>query len=338
MTSAPDCPIGSAQRAVRHAIGIDENGLGPRMGPLVATGVRLRIEGRSPSMAALRSATGIDDSKRVFSPARRDRGEGLALGLLGRTPAGSVALIDCVGMPAPFSPPPECPFDAPFARRGACPAVMGDAPLPRWALGTGLRGGPASAFTSADEPGCGAADLRAALAAFGIVVERIVSIILCPGMLNARLAAGVSKLAVDLSLFETVAEELAAGAAGGIRIVCGKIGATERYAERFSIWKGRAIRVLDESHGISRYAVGGIGEVAFVLDADAIEPAVAMASVVGKYLREVWMDDLARSFDWPGRAPSGYHDALTTRFLDHAERSLAGGTSGLPAGCLRRLR
>lgn len=297
-------------------VGIDENGLGPRMGPLVVTGVRLA--GPAHPMERLRAAAGLDDSKSVFSGGRRARGEALALAILGlrSDPGGLPGLLSGIGVRAPWGRPPACPFDAAAADLGVCPAVASHGPLPRWGAS-----GPSAA--------------RDALDALGVVVERVSSVVLCPGALNARLERGVSKLAVDLALFETVGD---VSAGGDARVVCGKVGATDRYASRFSIWSGRVAGVLEESRAASRYLIDGVGEVMFALDADATEPAVAMASVVGKYVRELWMDGMAASFDWRGPHPSGYHDRVTASFLEHCAAAVAAGRSALPAYCLLRLR
>jgi ribonuclease HII len=300
-------------------IGIDENGLGPRMGPLVVTGVRLRQDGPPPTMAALRAATGLDDSKRVFSPAHRDRGEAKALGVLGRpVPSDLPALLAGLAVAVPWTPPAEC-VDADAGIRGMCPAVSAARrPLPRWA--------------GAPEP------LASRLAALGLVVERFASAVLCPGTLNVALRDGTSKLAVDLRLFETVAEELCRDSPGEAAVVCGKVGGTDRYASRFVAWAGRVAGTLVESRARSTYDVVGAGRVSFVRDADAAEPAVAIASVVGKYVRELWMDDLAGALGWEGPTPSGYHDAATARLAERARERIAAGASILPAGCVLRLR
>ncbi|MDI7267745.1 MAG: hypothetical protein QME96_07115, partial [Myxococcota bacterium] len=132
-------------------VGIDENGLGPRMGPLVVTGVRLA--GPAHPMERLRAATGLDDSKRVFSGGRRARGEALALAILGlrSDPGGLGGLLSSIGLPPPWPLPAACPFDGAVAARGCCPAVASDAPLPRWG-GDPLRRGADRRFAAHRPP------------------------------------------------------------------------------------------------------------------------------------------------------------------------------------------
>lgn len=331
--------------AARRVIGADENGLGPTLGPLVVTGVLLRLEGPTPTVAALRAATGLDDSKRVFAPGRRGRGEALALGTLGIRSARSPAeLAAGRTVPLPWAPPAACalrtagegdpPEDAgaspsslnprhlgcsasSAAPTTLCPALPAR-PLPRWA----------------DE----VRDVRGGLARLGVAIERVAWAVLCPGILNVALADGVSKLAVDLRLFEAVVEALRDGVEGPCEAVCGKVGGTDRYAGRFAAWAGRVRRVEVESRARSAYDVEGIGRVSFVRDADASEPAVATASVLGKYVRELWMDDLAAAAGWSGPTPSGYHDAASRRLEARLRERAAAGTLSLPLGCVRRAR
>ena len=304
----------------RRIIGVDENGLGPKLGPLVVTGVRLRLEGAPPSFAALREATGLDDSKRVFAPGRRGRGEALALGVLGVRGAGSPAELLAGRLVAlPWEPPEACPSTPRLLDSSTlpCPALP-LRPLPRWT--NEVR------------------DVAAGLERLGVVVERVACAVLCPGTLNVALADGTSKLAVDLRLFEVVVQALRDDAAGPCEAICGKVGGTDRYAGRFVGWAGRPVRVELESRARSTYEVAGLGRVSFVRDADASEPAVATASVVGKYVRELWMDDLAAAAAWEGPTPSGYHDAASERLAARLRERIAAGVLAYPVGCIRRTR
>ncbi|MBN1769648.1 MAG: hypothetical protein JXB32_00170 [Deltaproteobacteria bacterium] len=335
----------------RRIIGVDENGLGPRLGPLVVTGVRLRLAGAPPSMAELRAATGLDDSKRVFAPGRRGRGEALALGVLGvRTAASPVGLLAGRAAALPWAPPEACPLSAAGRIGGLGPGGAGAAPLPPRAAPSGLppRAAPSGPPWEARCPALPVRalprwtnevrDVTAGLERLGVVVERVAWAVLCPGTLNVALADGTSKLAVDLRLFEVVVEALRADAGEGCETVCGKVGGTDRYGPRFAAWEGRVREVELESRARSTYEVAGVGRVSFVRDADAAEPAVATASVLGKYVRELWMDDLAAAAGWEGPVPSGYHDAASERLEARLRERIAAGALSLPIGCVRRLR
>ena len=132
-----------------------------------------------------------------------------------------------------------------------------------------------------------------------------------------------------------VATELRRDAEADAEVLCGKVG--ERTATRSgSSVVGARVRALVESRARSAYDVPGIGRVSFVRDGDATEPAVAIASVVGKYVRELWVDDLARAVGWAGPAPSGYHDEATARLEATTREAIGAGVCRLPAGCVLR--
>ena len=70
---------------------------------------------------------------------------------------------------------------------------------------------------------------------------------------------------------------------------------------------------------VAAYRFPGVGELEFVQDADASDRLVGVASLVGKWMREALMARVARHYrasdpDLPD--PSGYHDPVTTRFVD----------------------
>ena len=54
-------------------------------------------------------------------------------------------------------------------------------------------------------------------------------------------------------------------------------------------------------------------------DADASDPLVMLASLVGKYVREILMDRIAgyyrNELKDPDLSPSGYHDPVTAKFV-----------------------
>ena len=76
--------------------------------------------------------------------------------------------------------------------------------------------------------------------------------------------------------------------------------------------------VAVEGRPASRYRLAGLGTVAFVRDADGSDLLVALASLVGKYVREVLMNKISAHYrrDDPSLPrPSGYRDPVTERFI-----------------------
>ena len=72
----------------------------------------------------------------------------------------------------------------------------------------------------------------------------------------------------------------------------------------------------------SGYYFPGLGEVYFVQDADARDPLVMLASLVGKYVRELLMARISRfhGADSDEERVSGYHDPKTSAWVTATQR------------------
>jgi len=97
------------------------------------------------------------------------------------------------------------------------------------------------------------------------------------------------------------------------------VGGMRKYRDYFRHLEVSKVEVLRESRPACHYSVRGIGEISFEVSSDDRHLPVAMASMVGKYLRELLMERqnqfyLAHDESLP--RPSGYHDPVTTRFVD----------------------
>jgi ribonuclease HII len=115
------------------------------------------------------------------------------------------------------------------------------------------------------------------------------------------------------------------------------IGGIRDYASRFTRFEPHRVASLAGRRGQRRYAVDGVGEIRFEVDADARHLPVALASIVGKYVREVWMRRIGEFYRQgdPGlRLASGYHDPVTTRFIAATEASRR--RLGIAPDCFRR--
>ena len=170
-------------------MGVDENGLGPRLGPLVATSVVLEASRYGRAALCQRGlGLGLTDSKETGGFGRMAFTESVALALVERGGAGVPASVDgffdCV---APESRPRLracCPDEA-TARQ--CWAV--DPSLPMF-------GGSAAQGRRLLDRLIGRSSLR---------IVDVQSRVACAGMLNAKHSDGTNKLAVDL---EPVAKNL----------------------------------------------------------------------------------------------------------------------------------
>jgi ribonuclease HII len=279
-------------------VGVDENGLGPLLGALVSTAVTLEVSAYdAAALRALGLAAGLTDSKKSGGFGRMARCESVALALAeslaGRAIDDVDAFLDAIaeGGVAPL--------------RAPCPARAG----PQcWSESLALPayGGSAAAGHA----------LLAGLVAAGVAVRRVRTAVACAGVLNAQLDRGVNKLGVNLAAFERLVLDARERAGEDVLAVCGMIGGIRKYDAHFRHFA--LAQAEEQGGGVSAWRVPGVGSVRFVVDADDGHLPVALASMVGKYVREVTMERVVRFYRArvPGLpAASGYHDPVTRRFV-----------------------
>jgi ribonuclease HII len=297
-------------------VGMDENGLGPQLGPMVVTGVLARVSERGARYLRaldLRSMPRIDDSKKVA-----------AFGNTGLAEAWARAL--CPGAASPdeiierLSLMPERELRAP------CPS--GVAPQ-CWAAGGG--------FSAPDSLVAAVEADRAALLAEGVELAQARSVILCSERLHRLKGGGRSLFQIDLNAMEQLLLAFREQTPGDLEAVCGKVGGFNRYLANLGPLSGRLATIEEEGRPRSTYRFAGLGRVSFVRDADGTDALVAIASLVGKYLREVLMGKVASFYlarDAALIRPSGYRDPVTARFvLATVEARRA---AGVPERCFLR--
>lgn len=318
--SSPACYI------VRmRVIGADENGLGPWLGPLVSTAVAIDVERYDADfLREFGESWGIADSKRSSHFGHMARAEAFSLALaereLGRPVTTMHAFLGALAL------------DGLAALRHLCPG--GEAELACWGPDLAL-----PAFGGDVEEG------RRRLSAFeasGARVRSVRTLPSCAKALNLARRQGRNKLRMDLHAFERLVlacalagDEPAPDGGEEVLAICGLVGGIRRYVASFGHWRGA--RVLTEIHGLSAYHVPGLGEVRFEIKADARHMPVALASMVGKYVRELFMARLNRHWQLrlPGVRPaSGYHDSVTKALVKASESTRR--ERGLPDECFLR--
>ncbi|MFO0680999.1 MAG: hypothetical protein U0234_03060 [Sandaracinus sp.] len=281
-------------------LGIDENGLGPRLGPLVATGVVLEVAAYDARALARRGArAGIGDSKATAGFGRMAAAESVSLALaeraISRVPETVDELLAAIAV------------DGAEALRAPCPASTAAQcwsevlPLP-------VFGGDVAEGRKA----------LAKLARAGVEVRRARSAIACARAFNEGVDRWGSKLRVDLALFESLMRDARASLATDLHVICGMVGGVRKYREHFTSMSVERLETLEESRHACRYRVAELGEVHFEVDSDAGHLPVALASMLGKYVRELGMhrqNAFYRRHD-PGLPDvSGYHDPVTGEFV-----------------------
>ncbi|MBI5532633.1 MAG: hypothetical protein HY898_07960 [Deltaproteobacteria bacterium] len=304
-----------------HA-GIDENGLGPQLGPMLVTAVMARVS-ESARQGLRQDGTRflherLDDSKALVSHGKVALAEAWARAVAERCKiraSSPDALVEALAL------------EQRHQRVSMCP----DLGLTQcWsAEGEGFE---------ADEAQVDAArqDLDL-LDRRGIDVVWARSLIVCVRALNEARHNGCGRFESDLHAMERLILAARAEACQDIEVVCGKVGGLQRYVPAMSVLGDRLHTVLGEERACSSYGFPGVGIVHFRRDADGSDPLVALGSLVGKYLRELLMKRIVRFYqrqepELPDA--SGYNDPVTARFV---RATLARRRRlGIPDLCFRR--
>ncbi|MGB5701877.1 MAG: hypothetical protein WBM48_03590 [Polyangiales bacterium] len=302
-------------------MGVDENGLGPRLGPLVATSLTLETPRYARSALCERGLRlGLTDSKETGGFGRMGFTESVALALLAEgdacAPRSADRLLHRV-FPEVQPRLKSCCPNASTAEQ--CWGI--DLELPTF-------GGDEAFGRDLLERLVGRSRLR---------IVDVQSRIACAGVLNAKSVSGQNKLAVDLELFEDLIDSVHRHHGAPLLAVCGMVGGIRDYASRFGRFDADRVQQLKARKGQRRYAVEGVGELRFEVDADARHLPVALASIVGKYVREICMrriGEFYRRGDPELQLASGYHDPVTTRFIRATE--LPRRKLGIAQDCFRR--
>jgi ribonuclease HII len=302
-----------------HRIGTDENGLGARLGPLVVTAVLARIDEAGEKLLgaelpeALRAD--LDDSKALVSHANYALAEGWARVLGGADAASPNELLQRLTLETSLELRAPCPDHVAHQ----CWNVAGE--------GFGAPGELVERLSSH----------RADLARRGVDIVCVRSSIVCSRRLNEARERGIHRFLADLHAMERLVLALQKTAGGEVLAICGKVGGMNEYSKFFGPLAGWLHAIIEQGRDSSAYRFPRIGEFHFVRDADARDPLVMLASLVGKWVRELLM---ARVSHWyaadPSERPSGYHDPHTARFVEAT--ALVRRERRVPDICFERAR
>jgi ribonuclease HII len=304
-------------------VGIDENGLGPRLGPLVVTAVTARVDGgghkrvHTRPRGSLRARLG--DSKRLVRYGDSALGE-----------AWARAIIQRMGGEQPESPEGlvrSLSLDDAETLRAPCPEGHIEQ---CWGLGE-------EAFTAESQLVADVDRDLAKLEAWGISVLRATCVVACVRRLNEGVARGLTRFHLDLHAMERLVLDTRDRAGADVIATCGKVGGFDYYSTAFGPMNGRLHAVAEEGRARSEYFVPGVGTIAFVRDAEDKHLLVGMASLIGKWVRDLLMARIVRyhrGLDPNLPNASGYHDPVTTRFVDATR--LARKHRELPDDCFER--
>jgi ribonuclease HII len=284
---------------VSWRVGVDENGLGARLGPLVVTAVLASVtaDGQRTLSRRLRGkiAEDLDDSKRLVSHSNVALGEAWARVLTGERHATPEALFEELSLESAHSLREGCPSHI----ERQCWGVAGES------------------FESSMELRARISGHVERLRQRGVEVRSVRVTTLCTQRLNRARDQGKNRFVSDLHAMERLVLALREHAGAEIVATCGKVGGMSDYERFFGPLSGRLRCVLSATRQQSAYRFPGLGDVHFVQDADARDPLVMLASLVGKYVRELLMSRVSRFY--PARegedSVSGYHDPRTDEWV-----------------------
>ncbi|HRI66937.1 MAG TPA: hypothetical protein PK156_21975 [Polyangium sp.] len=307
-------------------LGVDENGLGPRLGPMLVTAVMARVTEDGARVVERKPRGGLaerlGDSKEMVAYGDIALAEAWARALAmrgaGRANAAFASVDDLVHAIA---------FEDRTKLRAPCPDHVA-----------------AQCWNTNDEKFVATDELVATigkdldkLASKGVTIVAVRSSIVCTKRLNDGLDRGKSRFTMDLHAMEELILSLRQFAGEEVEAICGKVGGFGKYSGAFGPLGGQMHAILQESRAKSMYRFPGLGDIAFVQDGDASDLLVSLASMVGKWMREVLMERIVRHYqglvpELPGA--SGYHDPVTAKFVLATE--LVRTEKRIPDDCFER--
>jgi len=316
-------PLASPSGDRLRVVGIDENGLGPKLGPLVVTGTALELPTPQydraslwESFASLTTASGrprIGDSKEVSAFHAMEEAELLVLSL-----AHMSGARDLTGADAFLAWASLTPFESLCQAPSHAPCFTQDLPLPLFAQEKGF----------ADRVKDLAAELTACFEQAGTRFLGVRSNIYCPFRYNTFFAHApdTRKSNLNFEAFEEVIRHFTETFGETALFLCGKVMNLKYYAKYFEYLSAFVVTGREETHIRSEYHLEGLGELRFLHDGDRLELPIALASIVGKYVREIYVNRLNLFFRhvFPDlKSASGYNDKVTKALIDRALPRLA---------------
>jgi ribonuclease HII len=294
------CQVVTLGAEASYRVGVDENGLGARIGPLIVTAVLAHVSPEGERWVSRRPrgklSKDLDDSKRLVSHANYSLGEAWARVLTGDRWQSPQALFEHLSLEASSSLRRDCPKHV----EQQCWGVKREA------------------FGASGEQLSRLSGHLTKLRERGIDVRRVLVTSVCNRRLNQARLQGKNRFVSDLHAMEGLLLGLREQSAGDLHATCGKVGGMADYDRFFGPLAGRLHTTLEVSRERSAYYFPGLGHVHFVQDADARDVLVMLASLVGKYVRELLMGRIAHFYEEEEAEAvgvSGYHDDRTDAWV-----------------------
>lgn len=285
-------------------VGIDENGYGPVLGPLVVTGVLLKSK-REPfdlKIERFRFPIKIKDSKKIFTRTKSSyfAGEIIAHSIFeaaGLKVRSFYELINALT---------DNGIKEVLRASVSDSKIYRDFSLPVWVKEVRQ-------------------SFKETLENLNIELFSIHCEVVLPYKFNQLLKEHDNKTSMDFFLFFKILDKLTSG---GETALLGKIGSTKYYASFFEKVGIILNETINETRGISSYQIklnNKKMEIHFIMDGDEVYLPITFASIVGKYVRELFMLALNKFlghneiFPWA----SGYrHDHKTWILIEEWRKKM----------------
>jgi ribonuclease HII len=300
-------------------IGADENGLGSRLGPMIVTAVLAETDAQGERFLSRRLPKrlreDLDDSKRLMSHTNVGIGEAWARALTGNAASTPAELFERISLEGSAHLRKPCPKTA----HAQC-----------WTDDREI-------FSATEKQLARAQEHVLTLNERGVRLVEVRTSVVCTQKLNENRRRGINRFTSDLHAMESLILKLQGTAGAPVHAVCGKVGGIGEYAKFFGPLAGWLHATIVEGQAESAYQFPTLGRIRFVRDADAHAPLVMLASLVGKYVRELFMSRIASHYpsqDEDEPRPSGYHDPITAAFVDRT--ALVRKKRRVPDNCFER--
>jgi ribonuclease HII len=286
-------------------LGIDEAGYGPNLGPFVMSAVACRVPDAGADLwhllraAARRAADGrddrlvVDDSKEVYSAASGLAGLERGVCAIAEVPPTLAGLVERLA-----------------------PGHRDEIAAEAW-----FTGATALPLDAGHDAACGR--FREACAEAGVDSWHVASVVVCPERFNALIDRHDSKGAVlghgFIRLFAQALERTSGGEP--LAVFVDKQGGRNTYAAQVQqALEAGLVVPMEECNARSTYRVAGLERevgLTFQPRADQSYFCVALASMVSKYLRELFMGEFNAFWRGhvPGLKPTAGYPGDAPRFL-----------------------
>lgn len=288
-------------------LGIDEAGYGPNLGPFVMSSALFELPAGCTTdlwrvlRPAVRKANQktdgrliVDDSKQVYSPK-------VGLGVLEKNLWPFVQLTNS-----------SISFKKDLWQHLAVDPVESVSHEPYLQWDAALPFSPPSISS--------AAILSGVMNNTGVSLARLQSSIITPRQFNLLTRQADSKAAIPLHSISQLVASLPSDDL--IEIHIDRLGGRQKYLEQVTRWfPEQTVEIEIETPNISRYRVGDRITISFQVEADQYSFAVALASMLSKYWREVMMTQFNAWFaaQQPGVTPTAGYPLDSTRFWTEVE-------------------